>query len=223
MKKEDPIIYRRRLPHIQPSHGTFWVTFNLKGAITSAMRASMKDELELELLKIRRACPNKEEYKREAARAHEAFIYKYDAILDQGLIGARWLENPAVAAEVRESLSYVNGNLCRLIAWCIMPNHVHLVADEISIPLFRIMQRMKVYTARRANLILDRVGQPFWQSESFDHLVRDDFSLVDKIRYTIFNPVNAGLCQHWQDWPWTEVHEDFAYLIENTYRRSTDH
>ena len=65
-----------------------------------------------------------------------------------------------------------------------------------------IMHSLKRYTARQANLILEREGQ-FWQHENYDHVIRDDGELDRIINYVIENPVKAGLVQHWRDWEWT--------------------
>jgi hypothetical protein len=47
---------------------------------------------------------------------------------------------------------------------------------------------------------------PFWQSESYDHLVRDDDDLHRCCQYTLMNPVNAGLCALMEDWKWSSAH-----------------
>jgi len=52
---------------------------------------------------------------------------------------------------------------------------------------------MKAASAKRANLLLDRSGLPFWQDESYDHIVRngDEFQRIQ--RYIESKPVAAGL------------------------------
>lgn len=64
------------------------------------------------------------------------------------------------------------------------------------------MQSFKRYTARQANLFLQREG-PFWQAESYDHVVRHSAELERVIHYILNNPVKAGLVKQWQDWPWS--------------------
>ena len=54
-----------------------------------------------------------------------------------------------------------------------MANHVHLLVLPRVSPS-RFLQTLKGYTAREANRLLGRTGQPFWQAESYDHSVRDD-------------------------------------------------
>jgi REP element-mobilizing transposase RayT len=46
-----------------------------------------------------------------------------------------------------------------------------------------------------------------WQSESYDHIVRDEDEFYRIINYIINNPVKAGLVENWQDWPHTYINE----------------
>ena len=60
------------------------------------------------------------------------------------------------------------------------------------------MQSLKRHTARQSNLILSREG-PFWQDESYDHVVRDGPEFLRTIEYILENPVKAGLVSNWDD------------------------
>ena len=58
--------------------------------------------------------------------------------------------------------------------------------------------------ARAANIMLDRVGQPFWQRESYDHWLREDE--FDRIkRYIELNPVRAGLALEPNAYRWSSA------------------
>jgi putative transposase len=64
----------------------------------------------------------------------------------------------------------------------------------------RFLQTVKGYTAREANRLLGRTGQPFWQAESYDHVVGDDRE-SDRINgYIENNPVKAGLVANAEDY-----------------------
>jgi hypothetical protein len=59
----------------------------------------------------------------------------------------------------------------------------------------------------KANLILGRTGEAFWQDESFDHRVRDEAELDWIVHYVESNPVSAGLAanpreRHWSSARW---------------------
>lgn len=120
-----------------------------------------------------------------------------------------------------ESLLYRNGKVYRLIAFCIMSNHIHAVFTPLlndrslheirgenlrfeseEPPLSVIMHSLKSYTAQQANKILQRTG-PFWEEESYDHEIRDQTEYHRTINYVLNNPVKAGLVKDWRDWPWS--------------------
>ncbi len=64
----------------------------------------------------------------------------------------------------------------------------------------------KGFTAREANKELARTGEPFWAREYYDQLVRDDEERARLANYIHDNPVKAGLCERWDDWPWSSAH-----------------
>ena len=126
--------------------------------------------------------------------------------LDQISTYIRWLENPDIAKLVYDAILFYNTTEYEVIAFCIMPNHVHLVADmkHKNIPLNNILKRIKTFTALRSNSILNRSGK-FWQNENYDHVVRDGNELRRIITYVLQNPVTAGLSKKWEDWKWAYV------------------
>ena len=99
------------------------------------------------------------------------------------------------------------GERYELHAWVVMPNHVHAVLRPLSDwSLSWILKGWKGYSAHEANRLLGWAGQPFWQRESFDHLVRNDEDLHRCCEYTPLNPVNAGLCARPADCRWSSAH-----------------
>src|SRR5436309_2857747 len=91
-----------------------------------------------------------------------------------------------------------------LLAYVVMPNHVHmLVLPKMSPSKF--MKSLKGFTAREANLVLNRTGEPFWQAESYDHWVRNSDE-GERIRgYIESNPVKAGLAAKPKQYPWSSA------------------
>jgi type I restriction enzyme R subunit/putative DNA methylase len=80
--------------------------------------------------------------------------------------------------------------------------HVHLlILPLVSVAL--LMRWLKGSTARNANRILGRTGQPFWQDESFDHYLRNSSQIERTITYIEENPVSAGLVSSADQWPWS--------------------
>ena len=127
-------------------------------------------------------------------------LRRIERLLDTGR-GACWLSRPEIAGLVESAMLHFDGTRYRLLAWTIMPNHVHcLLETRTEHPLFRVIQGLKTFTAIRANRLLGSTGH-FWARDYFDRYVRDDLHLAAIIRYIDNNPVKAGLVTRPQDWP----------------------
>ena len=125
-----------------------------------------------------------------------------DRRLDGGL-GACWLRDAKIGAMVEEALLHFDGERYRLLAWCVMPNHVHAVVEPGEQQgLGAIVQAWKSFSAKRANKLLNRSG-PFWHKDYFDRFIRDEGHLQRTIEYVENNPVKAGLASTITDWPWS--------------------
>ena len=115
------------------------------------------------------------------------------------------MSDTRVARQVVEAIrTGESRKLYELSAWVVMPNHVHLlVLPQVALP--QITHWIKGRTAREANLLLRRVGQPFWQHESHDHWVRTEKEFQRIAAYVEENPVSAGLAATPEDWPWSSA------------------
>ncbi len=129
---------------------------------------------------------------------------RIDAYLDQGY-GNCYLKDERIAALVQENLLFADNGRYRLYAWCIMPNHVHvLFTPSTSQELGKIVHSWKSYTAHECNKLLNRTGE-FWQKEMYDRYIRDEKHFATAIRYIENNPVKAGLCASPEDWLWSSA------------------
>ena len=87
-----------------------------------------------------------------------------------------------------------------------MPNRVHLTLWPMSnFTLSEILKGRKQFIAKEANRILGKTGQPFWQTESFDHWIRDDKEKARIRHYIRASPVKAGLCSRPEQWRWNRA------------------
>lgn len=198
--------YRRHLPHYQPLGATLFVTFRLAGSLPVAVVDELENcrrEVEQRLNRI----DDLEERSRQADLENRISFGQWDAALHSRSVGPFWLSEVAVGDMVAESLRFRDGRVCRLEAFSIMPNHVHLVltplqkADGEFHALPTILHSLKRHTAYQANLLLGRRGQ-FWQDESYDHVVRDEAEYNRIVTYVLNNPVKAGLAASWDEWRW---------------------
>ena len=210
--------YRNHLPHLQPLGGTFFVTYNLADAVPYKLWKKWKEEIQALLAELESNSSlfssQKHLLDQKDAYLKKAFA-KYDKYLDSNN-GPLHLKNPQVANVVADSLHFWDNKKLELIGYSIMPNHVHTTfrlfspeeLDGSKVYLEKIMQSIKLYSARNCNKILGKTGT-FWQRESYDRLVRDRNELHRILTYTVCNPVKAGLCSSPKEWPWTYVKEKY--------------
>jgi len=105
-----------------------------------------------------------------------------------------------------------NGAKFRLHAAVVMPDHVHLLLtplqdiDGWSNGLPAILKLIKGASARSANKLLGTSG-PVWQEESFDHVLRSQDSLEEKLEYIRQNPVRRGLVRKPEDYGWLWIEQ----------------
>ena len=96
----------------------------------------------------------------------------------------------------------------RCLAYCLMPNHVHL----ILVPASRDGLRDCLAATHRAyaGVLNARRGTPghFWQGR-FGSVVMDEAHLYQALRYVLVNPVRAHLVRRAADWRWSSAR---AYL-----------
>ncbi len=116
-----------------------------------------------------------------------------DAIFLEEEDGARFLH---ALAQTRE----LSG--CRVLAYCLMPNHVHLVLRTAGEPIGTVMKRLGVRYAGWFNRKYGRVGHVF-QDRFRSEPVEDDAYLVSLIRYVWANPVEAGLAPSAEEYRWS--------------------
>jgi REP element-mobilizing transposase RayT len=123
---------------------------------------------------------------------------KIESYLDAGH-GECHLRQPEIASLVQENLLHFDGTRYRLLAWVVMPNHVHALIETSQTPLAEILHGWKSYTGKAANGLLKRTGD-FWQAEYFDRYIRDEEHFRKAVRYIENNPVKAGLAKSPEKW-----------------------
>lgn len=89
-------------------------------------------------------------------------------------------------------------------AYCLMPNHVHLVMVPSEVDGLRatLGEAHRRYT-RHINFRKGWRGH-LWH-ERFHSFVMDESYLLATVRYVERNPVVAGLCRRPQDWQWSSA------------------
>ncbi len=89
-------------------------------------------------------------------------------------------------------------------AYCLMPNHVHLIAvPQTKEALSKCISRAHRLYALHINS-RNRWQGHLWQ-ERFYSVVMSDQHLLLGARYVEMNPVRAGLCANPEDWKWSSA------------------
>lgn len=185
------IQHRRRLPHIYHDSADLFVTWSLHGVMPPSISAR----------------PGK-------LTGGQAFVWM-DRHLDRVTIGPMYLRQPAIAQLVVDSIRRGEQlNHYELYAFVVMANHVHVLIRP-GINPSRLLKSLKGATAREANKLLRRTGEPFWQKESYDHWVRERAEFERIKLYIENNPVKAGLVNTPEQYPWSSA------SVENESRRGT--
>ncbi len=184
---------RGYLPHFESSEVTQHVTFHLADSLPQTVLLRLESEL--------KTLPAG---KRDAERRK-----RVDAWIDAGH-GSCILRKPAIAAMVQGSLLTFDSQRYRLLAWVVMPNHVHVLFQPINgWTVAKIVAAWKKFTARK---ICDNrrnggdgPSAPVWHREYWDRYIRDQAHLAQVIAYIHLNPVKAGLVVTPESWPWSSA------------------
>jgi REP element-mobilizing transposase RayT len=128
----------------------------------------------------------------DAAEYHRLFTAEYEATLDADH-GSCLLRDPRLALQVEVALLHDDGVRYDLIAYAIMPNHVHvLVSLKPNASLERIIKAWKGVSARTINKLTEQSG-PLWQANYWDRLIRNRKHFEHVRDYILNNPIRAHL------------------------------
>ncbi len=135
----------------------------------------------------------------EIKRFKYLYSERIGRFLDSGY-GSCILQKPEIAQIVRGSLEYYDKIKYLLHAWCIMPNHVHVVFQILAEhTLSEVLQGWKSFTSHAINKHLGTHGQ-LWQSDCYNHIIRSEKEYYHQIRYVWDNPLKTGHPK-WE-WRW---------------------
>ena len=191
---------RGYLPHCDYPGLVQFVTFRLADSMPASRRAEWEHLLRIEDVREKRT--------------------KLEDYLDRGF-GECQLRNPRIGQLAESALLHFHDQRYELLAWCVMPNHVHVLVHVWQTPLWKMVQSWKIYVATRAgrSQVAERrvparhesesapkQGSPlrsFWQREYWDTFMRDEEQENRAVRYIESNPAKAHLCREPQHWPFS--------------------
>jgi REP element-mobilizing transposase RayT len=174
---------RGYLPHRDEPGLTQFVTFRLADSFPESLRSEWAH-----LLKI--------EDDREQQEELQAYLDKGRGVCE--------LRHPDIAKLVEENLRQFSGPRYDLLAWVLMPNHVHVLFKVGTASMSETVGAWKKHTGRLAHRTLGKQGA-FWAEGYFDTYMRDAEHEEKTIRYIENNPTKAKLVLDPKDWPWSSA------------------
>ena len=196
---------RGYLPHCDFPGLVQFVTFRLADSMPASRRSEWEHLLAIEDVREKRT--------------------KLEEYLDRG-VGECWLREPRVATLCEEALRFFHNERYELLAWCVMPNHVHVLVHVLETPLGKMMQSWKRHIATEAERILAERRSPTrrvsenstnaptrraalqtlrWEREYWDTFMRNEDQEKTAISYIENNPVKAKLCRAAAEWPFSSA------------------
>ena len=191
---------RGYLPHCDYPWLNQFVTFRLADSMPASRRGEWEHFLKIEEARDKRT--------------------KLEEYLDRG-VGACQLRDARTAQLAEDALLHFQGDRYELLAWCVMPNHVHVLVHVWQTPLWKMVQNWKIHVVNelRRRRRLERRAPPrrvsendtnaprrcsalqsFWQREYWDTFMRDEEQERKAVRYIENNPLKARLCRTPEQW-----------------------
>jgi len=196
--------YRRHLPHWLVADQTYFVTMRQSGTLPREVIKELAAEREL--LRESKACSDaildllRNQFTRVERILHASTTK--GNLTDTGV--------PEILLKNIEWLEVPSRGWC-VYAAVVMATHMHLVLrNEMgrSAELLSDIGQYKNYTAREVNKVRGCSGA-LWAREEFDHWCRTPEKVEGAVRYVKNNPVQAGLCSKWTQWPWTRIKDEW--------------
>ncbi len=189
------IHHRGFLPHWDFADSVQAITFRL----ADSLPGNVVNEWRRELQSLLNSTDS------QISKNAQADLHRRIALYEDAGHGSCLLGKPAHAAIVQAAFIEGHGSTYKLIAWCIMPNHVHVLLRMIDdTPLGNIIKKLKASSAIEINRLLGRTG-PLWMPDYHDRYIRDMDHLHNSQSYIRNNPVKAGLCEKPEAWPFSSA------------------
>ncbi|HRK26885.1 MAG TPA: hypothetical protein PK239_06295 [Chitinophagales bacterium] len=154
--------------------------------------------------------------KQQKYQIQNRYFQKIEHLLEHATFGDRFLNEPACTQILKDVMHEYDGKYYNLLAFCIMPNHVHLLIDtsaqlppgeqDFNLEEYQYIKDIMRRIKGKSGLLLNRernTSGEIWFKESFDRYIRNDRHLRYTLNYILDNPVKAKLAQQWTDWSGT--------------------
>lgn len=185
---------RGYLPHRDYPDSLQAITFRLADSIPRKVIDTWRQELAESL----------ESPDAEHSSAALSDLHRRIARYEDDCRGSCLLADPGHAEILQKQLIQGHRNAYLLIAWCIMPNHVHVLIRLRDIALSKVVASWKGASAFAINRAAGRNGK-LWERDYFDRAIHSEEHFHRSVRYIHRNPVKAGLCRTPEVWPFSSA------------------
>ena len=131
----------------------FFITFRLAGSLPAEVLARLKEEhRQDEKLLLLIKDENTRQKENSDLHKPKRYFANFDTMLYKAVNSQSWLRDEHVVKMVAEAMHFRDKKVYDLLAYCIMPNHVHIVftIERSGASLYKILQSLKSYTARES-------------------------------------------------------------------------
>jgi len=196
---------RRFLPHYQEPGQIISITGRLEGDLPQQIKATLK---EMKLLMEEMKTSQKGTISSDLYQQYRDTIARYDDQLGRHKSIGLDLSKPAIASIITTAFHFYDAKLYNLHAFCVMPNHVHLLLCPIVQAsgdfalLSDIVGRIKSYTAKQ----IIRTGiqhKTVWRADYYDRFIRNEKDYYYTVEYILDNPLKAELAEEQRGWPFS--------------------
>ena len=197
--------HRRFLPHYQEQERLFSVSWRREGSLAKPVLQMIE---QMRTLSDRLAEAKEDDQRQKLALEYRNKLEDYDHQLGVYHDNGIQLTENQVAEIIGSSFRFYDGKDYILVAYCIMPNHIHLLIKPLLDEegefhhLSEIVRKLKSFTARQI-LKLYPGEKKLWRADYFDRFIRGESDYWHTVEYILNNPVKALLVKRWEDWPWS--------------------
>ncbi len=170
------------LPHWHQANAMQYVTFRLCDSLPQTVLAQI-DEFKFNFYRL-----HPKPWDDQTTKDYYNAIGPYqERMLDSGM-GSCLLRNPEARKYLSNALLYGDGTRYDLKAFVIMPNHVHLLMEDIiGEDVNNIIKSIQRFSATKINRLFGRKGV-LWMDDDFDRVVRSLPHYHHCVNYIISNP-----------------------------------
>ncbi|MDO4411427.1 MAG: transposase [Akkermansia sp.] len=166
----------RNLPHFHKGRKIHFITFRLADSLPQVFLSQLKIKIE------------------SLDKDKQDIIYRkrIEEWLNQG-IGNCLLRQKKYAQFVVDVWKFYEQKDYDLLAWVVMPNHVHVLLNLYdSANIGKVIRRWKSYSAYKINNIKNSTGE-IWMNDYYDRFIRDRKHLENTLSYIRKNINTAGI------------------------------